>query len=100
MLLVALLAKYFSYKSRVRLVQVFIKTENIVFSQKWHDLTWPGTGPKFNLPHLQEISTTFKLVVLTPKLGIGISLIRKFCFKLTILFLLDQICQKRVLFPV
>ena len=37
---------------------------------KWHDMTWPGKRPKFNLPHLRPISTGVKMAVLTPKSGI------------------------------
>ena len=31
----------------------------------WCDLTWPHKSPKFNLHHLRDISTGFKMVVLT-----------------------------------
>ena len=27
-----------------------------ILSRKWHDLTWPHKGPKFNLHRLREIS--------------------------------------------
>ena len=40
-----------------------------IYSGKWHDLTWPRKGPKFNLHHLREISAVFKMAVLTPKSG-------------------------------
>ena len=36
----------------------------------WRDLTWAGKSPKFNLHHLRNISTAFKMSVLTPKSGI------------------------------
>ena len=37
---------------------------------KWRDLTWRPESPKFNLHHLQKISTGFKMAVLTSKSGI------------------------------
>ena len=45
---------------------------------KWYNLTWPCNSPKFNLHHLQEISTGFKMIVLTPKVGMSIPLHTKF----------------------
>ena len=33
------------------------------------DLTWSRKSPKFSLDHLQNISTRFKMAVLTPKSG-------------------------------
>ena len=33
----------------------------------WRDLPWPCKSPKFNLHHLGNISTGFKMAVLTPK---------------------------------
>ena len=35
----------------------------------WRDLTWPRQSPKFNLHHLRNTSTGFKMAVLTLKLG-------------------------------
>ena len=49
-----------------------------IHSQKWYNLTWLCNCPKFNLYHLQEISTGFKMVELTPKLGMSIPLPTKF----------------------
>ena len=49
-----------------------------VFPEKWRNLTWSAIGSKFNLHHLQELSTGFKMLVLTPKLDIGINLSTKF----------------------
>ena len=46
--------------------------------RKQQDVTCPRIGPKFNLHHLQEISAGFKMVMLIPESGIGISLITKF----------------------
>ena len=39
-------------------------------TMKWRDLTWPRKSPKFNLHHLRNIYTGFKIAVLTPKSGI------------------------------
>ena len=41
-----------------------------ILSGKWHDLTWPRKGLKFNLHHLRGILVAFKMAVLTPKSGI------------------------------
>ena len=57
-------------------------------------LTWLRIGQKFNLHHLQEISTGFNMAALTPKLGIGISLNTKFQFELTILIFWTKFAQK------
>ena len=56
-----------------------------MLSEKRRDLNWSCIGPKFNLHYLQEISTGFRISVLTPKSDIGISLSTKFKLKLTIL---------------
>ena len=45
---------------------------------KWYNLTWPCNSPKFNLYHLQEISTGSTMIVLTPKVGMSIPLHTKF----------------------
>ena len=44
----------------------------LYFSEKFHDLIRPCNGPKFNLHHLKNISSRFKMVA--PKLGMGILL--------------------------
>ena len=43
-----------------------------------NDFTWLCNSPKFNFYRLQKISTGFKMVVLTPKLGMSIPLHTKF----------------------
>ena len=45
-----------------------------IHSKKWYNLTWPCNSPKFNLYHQQKKSTGFKMVVITPKLGMSIPL--------------------------
>ena len=44
---------------------------------KWRDITWPRKSPKFNLHHLQKISTGFKMAVLTLKSGMSFLMLRK-----------------------
>ena len=83
------------------LQEIWIKGKNIVslclFFSKIpvirRDLAWPRKSPKFNLHHLQNISTGFKMAVLTPKSGIVCNLtwiqnseIMKFSFILVYTF--------------
>ena len=56
--------------------EICIKSKNVpecLSSVKWCDLTWPCTSPRFNLHHLQKISTGYKMAVLTPKSDIHCS---------------------------
>ena len=54
-----------------------------MLSEKQGYLAWPRIGPKFNLHHLQKISTRFKMAVLTPKSGISLPA-SKICKKIKV----------------
>ena len=41
-----------------------------ILTGKWHDITWPRKGPKFNSQHPREISMILKIAALIPKSGI------------------------------
>ena len=43
-----------------------------IIAVMWRDLTWPRKSPKFHLHHLRNISTQFKMAMLTPKSGISL----------------------------
>ena len=63
-----------------------------ILSEKWYDLTWHCNSSSFNLHRPQKISTGFKMVVLTPKLSMGIFLHAKYL--LTKYFRSSYYCRK------